>query len=144
MANVEASIVLKRTYDVPVARLWRAWSTAGELAQWYRPSIRHTIDFAECDFRVGGVYRVGFSLGDESMIEVGRYIEIIAMQKIVFEEQVKLAGAPHHSTLDQIDFAPLDGSRTQLVVTSTGYEVWNIGGGINGLVQSLAQFVEHG
>jgi uncharacterized protein YndB with AHSA1/START domain len=142
MATVESSIVLKRLYDVPAARLWRAWSTADELAQWYRPSLRHTIDFAEFDFRVGGEYRVESSLRGKSTVETGRYIEILAMQKILYEEDLQPEGKPHHSMLDQIEFVALDNARTQLVVTATGHKAWSFGAGVNGSLESLAEFVE--
>ena len=56
--KVETTLILRRTYDKPVERVWRAW--AEELGQWYVAGDDHIVHFAQADFRVGGTYRVGF------------------------------------------------------------------------------------
>jgi len=45
---------LKRTFEVPVSRLWAAWGEPGLVRQWWGP-IGFTCPVAQMDLRKGGV-----------------------------------------------------------------------------------------
>jgi uncharacterized protein YndB with AHSA1/START domain len=142
VSKVDCTVILKRDYAAPLARVWRAWSTADELALWYRPETDHVIHFAECDFRVGGAYRIGFGpSGEAPLIETGRYVEIEPMRRIVFDEEVTRDGAFIHGGRDHVEFVDLGSGRTRVIVTATGHEVWRAGGGWTGALESLAAFL---
>ncbi len=137
--QVESTLILKRTYDAPVARVWRAWSDADELARWYVASSDHVVHFAHADVRVGGQYRVGFAPpGETPYIEKGTYLEIVPLQKLVFEESVSLNGAVLFTQVTSVEFIAL-GERTQLVITGAGVDSWRTGEGWTPAMESLAQ-----
>ena len=58
--KVDSTLILKRVYDAPVERVWRAWTNEKELAKWYVAGFDQVVHFAEADVRTGGTYRVSF------------------------------------------------------------------------------------
>src|SRR5258708_10206346 len=75
--KADASLIVRRTYAVPPARLLGAWSDPTDLMKWFGPQGLDT-PVAEIDFRVGGRYRFGMRpLPDGELIFVnGEYREI--------------------------------------------------------------------
>jgi len=141
MHKVECTLILKRIYNAPVERVWRAWTSADELAQWYVASADHVVHFAEADVRVGGTYRVGFAPpGQTPYVEEGRYIEIVPNAKLVFEESVSLDGKQLFSQMTTVAFRDL-GGRTEIVITGTGVDTWRTGEGWTPALESLARYL---
>ena len=141
--QIECTLILKRIYDAPVARLWRAWTTAEELGLWYMAGDEHVIHFAEVDLRVGGGYRVGFGPpGKTPYVETGIYIEITPMTRLVFDAGVTLGeGGVEALALERmvVEFIDLGDGRTQLVLTDTGPDSWRSGEGWLPCLASLAR-----
>lgn len=58
-ANADASIdyvlVITRTVNAPLALVWKVWTTAEHLAQWWGPK-GFTMGTVKLDFRAGGSY----------------------------------------------------------------------------------------
>jgi uncharacterized protein YndB with AHSA1/START domain len=73
-----------RTFDAPRERVWRAWTNAESLAQWWGPKNAE-IRVLKLEFRPGGLfhYTMAFQPGHEMY---GRFIyrEIVAPERIVF------------------------------------------------------------
>lgn len=139
--KVECTLILRRTYNKPVERVWRAWSDAKELGQWYVAGDDHIVHFAECDFRVGGTYRVGFGKPDtKPYVETGTYHEIVPNKKIVFQEGVALEGEQLFTQLTTVEFRDL-GGRTEIVITCTGVDTWRTGEGWTPCLESLARYL---
>jgi uncharacterized protein YndB with AHSA1/START domain len=73
-----------RTFDTPRERVWRAWTDAEALAQWWGPK-NAKIRVLKLDFRPDGMfhYTMAFQPGHEMY---GRFIyrEIVASERIVF------------------------------------------------------------
>jgi uncharacterized protein YndB with AHSA1/START domain len=142
MGESEVSVVVRRVLNAPLARVWAAYSSAEELALWYKPGADYVITLTECDFRIGGRYRIGFQRpGDPPLLEVGRYVEINPMARIIYDEEVTENGAPHHAMRDQVDFTALSPTQTLVLFTSSGPKVWLAGGGIFGCIECLAAYV---
>jgi uncharacterized protein YndB with AHSA1/START domain len=143
----ECVLILRRIYEAPVARVWRAWTDPGELGLWYLAGDDHVIHYAEADVRVGGEYRVAFGPpGKTPYVETGRYTEVVPLKRLTFEEQVALEGAPAsatpvHSDVVVVEFIDLGDGRTQLVITDTGADAWRSGGGWLPCLRSLARFL---
>ncbi len=137
--QVESTLVLKRNYDADVARVWRAWTDADELARWYVAGSDHVVHFAQADVRVGGQYRVGFGpAGETPYVEEGRYIEVLPLKKLLFEESVSLNDTVLFTQTTTVKFIAA-GERTQLVLTATGLDSWRNGDGWTTALESLAQ-----
>ena len=143
--HVEATLVLRRIYDAPLARVWRAWTEVKELGQWYIAGDDHIVHFAEGDIRVGGFYRVGFGPpGSKPYVETGRYTEIVPMKRLAWTGDVTHEGEDVHAGCCTVEFADLGGGRTQVVVTSTGEEVWNSAVGWIPCLENLARYFAKG
>ena len=52
------SLKVNRFYPVAPEKVWRAWTDARALGQWFRPDASFSIAIAESDVRVGGSFRV--------------------------------------------------------------------------------------
>ena len=88
---IECSLILRRIYNAPIARVWRAWTEPTELGRWYVAGSDHIVHFCEADVRVGGTYRVGFGPpGTTPYVETGRYTEIVPPTRLAFDEIVTL------------------------------------------------------
>lgn len=140
--EVECTLILKRIYDAPVARVWRAWTSAGELAHWYVASADHVVHFAEADVRVGGTYRVGFAPPAQTpYVEEGHYIEVVPNAKLTFRESVSLEGKQLFTQLTTVEFRDL-GGRTQVTITCNGKDTWRTGEGWTPALESLAHYLD--
>lgn len=140
--KVECTLILKREYNAPVERVWRAWTDAKEMAHWYVADASHVVHFAEADVRVGGKYRVGFAPpGQTPYIEEGTYIEIVPLKKLVFRESVSLNGEQLFSQMTTVSLRDLGGGRSEVTITCTGVDTWRTGEGWTPALESLARYL---
>jgi uncharacterized protein YndB with AHSA1/START domain len=141
--KTECTLILRRIYDAPIERLWRAWTTAEELGLWYLAGHDHIIHFAEVDLRVGGGYRIGFGAPDKTpYIETGRYVEITPMTRLAFDAGVTLGeGGAEALVVERmvVEFTDLGDGRTLLILTDTGPDSWKSGAGWLPCLESLAR-----
>lgn len=78
---------LSRTFRVPVARLFKAWSDPIFLQRWFCCGDL-TVPQADVDFRVGGQYRIVMRSPDlVDRVVSGSYLEIVDNEKLVFSWQ---------------------------------------------------------
>lgn len=82
--NSVAPFTLQRTFNAPLARVWRAWTDLSQFEQWFGPKGVTCVAVAR-DFRPGGVfhYRMRSPDGQENW---GRcaYREIVPQEKLVW------------------------------------------------------------
>jgi uncharacterized protein YndB with AHSA1/START domain len=136
--KVDSILILKRVFDAPVETVWRAWTTQSELAKWYVAGWDHVVHFAEADVRVGGTYRIGFAPpGKTPYLESGRYTEVTPMKRLAFEETVTFEKEHIHTNQTAVDFRDL-GGRTEVTITTSGFESWNSAGGWVPALEKLA------
>jgi uncharacterized protein YndB with AHSA1/START domain len=139
---IECTLVLRRIYNAPVARVWSAWTDPAQLGLWYVAGDDHIIHFCEADVRVGGTYRVGFGRpGTTPYVETGRYTEIVALKRLAFEEVVTLDDNIMGGSANVIDFKDLGDGRTQLILSCTGEDSWRSGEGWTPCLRSLAAYL---
>ena len=93
------TVVVKRSYDAPAARVFAAWRTGEALQRWYVPGDdgwRSKILAHE--FRVGGAKRLSFGPpGDVQYLEDCRYEDIVEDRRICFVMTI-LRGAERITT----------------------------------------------
>jgi len=78
------SLTLTREYAAPPERIWRAWTDAKALRQWWCPP-GESVSVAELDARVGGRFRICFGGADGNAHEcAGTYKEVVKPGKLVF------------------------------------------------------------
>lgn len=75
---------LERTYNVPCGEVYKAWTDANALSQWFAPSSEFKVRVTDLDVRKGGRYRIEMHSPDgNTYTVVGEYIEVIPLLKLV-------------------------------------------------------------
>ena len=98
-------LTLRRIYDAPPERVFRAWTDPAELARWNVPADGWTIEVLEVDLRVGGHYRATFGPpGEEPYLETDEYREIVRPKRLVFTETISRGGTVLTQTLCTVEF----------------------------------------
>ena len=83
--RVGKQVVITRTFDAPRVLVFAAWSTAEHLKHWFGPK-GFTLPTCEIDFRIGGAVTVTMrSPAGEEFRSRGRFVEIVAPERIVLE-----------------------------------------------------------
>jgi uncharacterized protein YndB with AHSA1/START domain len=114
------TMTLRRIYDVPPERMWRAWTERAELQRWNCPADGWTLEVLEVDLRVGGRYRAAFGPpGEEPFVETDDYLEITPPRRLVFTETITRGGVVQQRTVCTVEFIDR-GGRTELVITERG------------------------
>ena len=114
------TFVLERTYDVPVARVFRAWAEPVLKARWFAGSAEALGAGYELDFRVGGreVNRGGPPGGPVYTFE-SEFRDIIPEQRIVYTNEMYADETRISVSLATVQFRG-QGATTQLVLTEQG------------------------
>jgi len=78
------NMVLTRTFDAPLEKVWQAWSDAELVKQWWGPQ-GFTCPVADMDFREGGTslvcMRAPAEYGGQDMYNTWTYTKIMPMQR---------------------------------------------------------------
>ena len=108
------SLVISRTYPAPVERVFKAWTDANQLGQWFAPTDDYTTK-ANVDLRVGHEYRISIAHKGGNVHNVlGIYRLIDPPRKLVYTWRWE--GGPETDTLVTVDFTPR-GDSTEVTIT---------------------------
>jgi uncharacterized protein YndB with AHSA1/START domain len=126
------AVVIERTFDAPVDRIWQLWTDPEQFKAWYGPDGA-TIPVAKLDVRVGGTRLVCMEMqspdGPRQMWFTGEYLEVVEHERLVYTESmadqngnVLDLGMPEgHPTTTEIRVELADlGGRTKMVMTHIG------------------------
>jgi uncharacterized protein YndB with AHSA1/START domain len=131
------TMALTRTFDAPVAEVWKHWSDSEKVMKWWGPT-GFTSPLAKMDFREGGVslvcMRAPKEFGGFDMYNTWTYKKIIPHERIEFtlnfsdKDGNKLdpskMGLPPGIPMDVphvITFKTLSEKKTEMTVTESGY-----------------------
>jgi uncharacterized protein YndB with AHSA1/START domain len=112
-------IEITRRYDAPRELVWRAWTDAEELVQWWGPPGWSTpIETVTMDVRAGGDFRLT-SVSDDGleMPVVGVYREVVEPERLVLDEPAEHGW--HEGAESVVTFTDLGGGRTEVVIRAT-------------------------
>ena len=85
-----------------------------------------------------GKYRVAFAPpGKTPWVETGEYFEVVALKRLVYQETVTQNDKLVHTNRTQIDFRDL-GGKTEVIVTTSGFESWRNADGWVPALEKLA------
>lgn len=124
------SVRLSRVYDATPEDIFAAFTEPERIVEWWGPAGIRTSE-AAVDLTPGGEFRVTMCAEDGSYEGPmsGRYIEIDAPTRLVFEITEHCNGAPHlfdatklPTTTVTIELRALDDGRTELTLTHTGFD----------------------
>ncbi len=119
----EREITITRTFDAPRALVFKAWTDAATLAQWWGPK-GFTNPVCELDARVGGAIRIHMRAPDGAIYPMdGEIREIVPPERLVFTNNA-LDGNGNHVTegFTTVTFAE-EGGRITLTLHTRGAAV---------------------
>lgn len=106
-------IVITREFAASRAEVFAAWTTPARVADWWDP---RGLVLARCDIdlRPGGAFRFE-PRGGGALVFMGRYVEIVPPERLVFTTP---GPSPDRSTVGTLVFTEHDGTTT-LTITMT-------------------------
>ncbi len=120
-------VVLERTFNSPVAKVWEAWTKPEPLKEWWGPD-NVTIPECEVDLRVGGKFYIVMEAGEAMGPYKGtrwpmmaQFTEVEANAKLAYTAQAWTEGMKEDTTIDQttdISFAEENGETKVRVVAT--------------------------
>ncbi|MBK6839247.1 MAG: SRPBCC domain-containing protein [Bacteroidetes bacterium] len=82
-AEKHKTITIKRTFNLPLSAVWKAWTEPESMKKWWGPK-EYTCPDCSIDFRVGGKFLASMQGADGQKIwSTGTYKEIVPLKKIV-------------------------------------------------------------
>jgi uncharacterized protein YndB with AHSA1/START domain len=129
------AVVIERTFDAPVDRIWQLWTEPAQFKAWYGPD-GVTIPVAKMDVRVGGTRLICMEMqtpdGPRQLWFTGEYREVVEPERLVYTESMSDQdgnvlspsdlGLPEgHPTTTEVRLELTDlGGRTKMVMTHLG------------------------
>jgi uncharacterized protein YndB with AHSA1/START domain len=87
-------LILERIVDVPIERVWLAWTSAEHLKKWFMPAPWSTAD-CEIDLRPGGIFRtVMRSPEGQEFPHVGCYLEVVPCERLIWTSALQAGYRP--------------------------------------------------
>lgn len=123
----ERQLVITRVFDAPRELVWKAFTEADRLAQWWGPK-GFTMLVRRLDFRPGGVFHYSMRSPD-GQVMWGKFVyrDILAPERLVFvnsfsDEEGNITRAPFSPTwpLEVVNTVTLSESRGKTTVTFRG------------------------
>jgi uncharacterized protein YndB with AHSA1/START domain len=109
-----SSLLISRTYPASVERVFKAWTDANQLGQWFAPTDDYTTK-ASVDLQVGHEYRIAIThKGGNVHTILGTYRLIDPPRKLVYTWRWE--DGPMADTLVTVDFSP-EGEATKVTIT---------------------------
>jgi uncharacterized protein YndB with AHSA1/START domain len=134
-------VALTRVFDAPRPAVFEAWSRKRHLKAWWGPD-GFTLPGCDIDFRVGGAYRFVMRGPDgEDYPFHGRYLEIVAPERIVFT--AVLEDLPGEELLAAVTFEEERGRTRLLVQQTVPASEPHARGQVQGWTESLDRLVEY-
>ncbi|HEY0091801.1 MAG TPA: SRPBCC domain-containing protein [Flavobacterium sp.] len=126
------TILINRTFDLPLSTMWKAWSEPESFKKWFSPE-GYTAPSSTIDFRIGGKYLNAMKGPEGNEIwSTGIYKEIIPLKKIVYSDSFadaqgnivppsyyKMPGQWDLQLIVTVEFEEVDG-KTNLKLQHTG------------------------
>ena len=131
------TMTLTRTFDAPVAEVWKHWSDSDKVMKWWGPT-GFTSPLAKMDFREGGVslicMRAPKEFGGFDMYNTWAYKKIVPNERIEFTlnfsdkdgnkldpAQMGLPAGIPKEVPHVITFKALGENKTEMTVVESGY-----------------------
>ena len=110
----EREVRAERSFDAPRERVWRAFTEAAELAQWWGRGNRVTVERMEVER--GGHWRYVEHAPDGDYGFEGRYREVTPRERLV--QTFEWDGMPGYVSVTTTTFEDLGDGRTRVVTTA--------------------------
>lgn len=119
--TTDFNLTLERRLAAPRERVYRAWTDADEVRQWWALSGM-TVEIAELDVRVGGRFRLALRTQEGNLhVAYGEYSVVDAPAKLVHSWQWEQEGPGGEQVMRvTVEFLDDDGA-TRLVLTHENF-----------------------
>lgn len=84
--TADTTLTLRRTFDVPRERVWRAFTDPDELEQWFVPEGM-TADVRTNELEAGGEMTITWTDGETTIDNAGHYVEVVENERLVSGEE---------------------------------------------------------
>ncbi|PJA87200.1 MAG: ATPase [Candidatus Moranbacteria bacterium CG_4_9_14_3_um_filter_42_9] len=156
---MKKELIIKRVFNAPVERVWRAWTDPEEAKKWWGPK-GFTAPVVEIDFRVGGKYlycmRGAATSGgkEQDFWSTGVYQEITPLEKIIVidsfsDEKGNVVPATHYGMsadfpreMKVVEIFEAQGDMTKFTLRHKGFPANDIEGARAGWNSSLDKLAE--
>jgi uncharacterized protein YndB with AHSA1/START domain len=113
------SLVLTRVLPASRQAVYRAWTDAALIRQWFCPGADMTVPEAEFDVREGGSYRIVMqNAAGETYSPSGRYEKVVPNEKLVFSWKWRDSELVTRVT---VELRAISDDRTELTLTHAGF-----------------------
>jgi uncharacterized protein YndB with AHSA1/START domain len=116
----QPTLTITRIFNASVERVFSAWTRSDYMAQWFGPE-QFTVERAELDLTVGGLYDIQLRAPDQKLIRhFGEYLEITTNTSLVFtwvldNQDCDGSTGLEGNTLVSLSFKAL-GQKTELIL----------------------------
>lgn len=83
----ENELTMRRTFDAPKTRVYRAFTDPDELEQWFVPEGM-TAEVHALEPESGGAFSVSWTDGETTMDNEGTYVEVVENERLVAVEEL--------------------------------------------------------
>ena len=102
-------VTIRRSFAVPVDRVYRAWTDPKRMAYWFKPNERWLSTEVEMDLRVGGsIEIVMVHLDGDRVVIQGRFLEVIENVRLSFSWNSNFEPEGTADSRVTVEFAPTD------------------------------------
>ena len=139
------TIVITRTFNSPVAKVFKAWTDPNVIAKWFFPNERWLSAVAEVSLVPGGAYKVAMHHQDGDVFtNDGKVVEFEQDKKLAFTWKMDMGPEPGKESLVSVTFEPCP-EGTKLTINHTklpaGEEATNTNTGWEGCLTSLTNYL---
>lgn len=80
---------IERLVDLPVEKIWDAWTKPEHVVHWFTPAPWKTLD-CEIDLRAGGKFVTTMQSPEgDSFPNVGCFLEVVPFQRLIFTDSLR-------------------------------------------------------
>jgi uncharacterized protein YndB with AHSA1/START domain len=121
----DRELSLTRIIDVPADKLFKCWTTAERMHEWFCPKP-WTVSHAEIDVRPGGSSAITMRGPEgQEFPNLGIYLEVVENRRLVFTDAFVAAGVPSEKAfmVAIIEFEDLGDGKTRYTATARHWTV---------------------
>jgi uncharacterized protein YndB with AHSA1/START domain len=121
--TADQQVVVTRVFDAPREVVFRAWTDAAQVAEWFGPQgVEIPRDSVVIDARVGGSFALRM-VRDEMGFEMGlayEIVELVEPELLVLHHEAKPELGIPHATVTRVELHD-EGGKTRMVLTDGPY-----------------------
>lgn len=132
-------LTIRRTFDAPRSRVWRAFTEPAELEQWFVPDGM-TAEVRANELESGGEMAVRWTDGETHIDNEGYYVDVVENERLVSSEEIEAGTLRLTYEFRDVD----DGTEVVITQEFPGPVPDGAEEGWTGMLDTLAVMLEEG